>query len=142
MKTNRCALSTALLISSTVLAVWGIYGMVTFTDSTGSGYDDRFLIFDNGFYPFFWGSLLLFVGYLLRFRFRLYALGLVAISDLLILVWKQFALRKQQIDYNFLSELFLICIMLFVFVLLDGFVQQAYDFACRKVRLAKLWLRS
>ncbi|RBJ39527.1 hypothetical protein BRN91_14515 [Xanthomonas oryzae pv. oryzae] len=66
-----CILFTLFLVIAIVLVAWGIYGMVTFTDLTGSGYDDRFFVFDNGVFPFLWGCLLLLAIAFLRFLCKL-----------------------------------------------------------------------
>ena len=133
-KSVRLPLSTATLAFAVGLSAWGIYGIVTFVDSSGSGYDPRFFIFDNGFYPFFWGCLLLLIGYFMRFRFRLHALSLLAIIDFVVLGWKQITWRKQQLDADFFSELIAACAVLFVLMILDRYVQRAYDFVCQKAR--------
>jgi len=51
--------SAATLIVAIGLIAWGGYGIATFPEAEGSGYDPRFFVFDNGYYPVFWGGVLL-----------------------------------------------------------------------------------
>jgi hypothetical protein len=54
--------AAAALVTAVCLIAWGVYGIATLPEADGSGYDPRFLVFDNGYYPVFWGTVLAFAG--------------------------------------------------------------------------------
>lgn len=57
------AFAVVLLLAALGLITWGGYGIATFPpEAEGSGYDPRFYVFDNGYYPAMLGTLLLLVG--------------------------------------------------------------------------------
>lgn len=70
MKAALRVVSSGLLVAAVSLMAWGGYGIATFPEADGSGYDPRFVVFDNGYYPAFWGALLLLFGAGLRFLSR------------------------------------------------------------------------
>jgi hypothetical protein len=69
LKSVRRAVSTTFIVVAVLLICWGGYGIATFpAEAEGSGWDERFGFFDNGYYPFLWGVIVLVVGALLRLK--------------------------------------------------------------------------
>lgn len=131
-KTVRLTLSTTILAFAVALAGWGIYGMRTFEDESGWGYDPRFFIFDSAVAPFFWGCVLLLIGYFMRFHFRLYAVILLAAINFALLGWQRISQRNYQLDADFFTELIAVCAVPFFLMILDRYVQRVYDFVRQK----------
>lgn len=133
-KAARLTLSTSILAFALALATWGLYGMATFEDESGWGHDPRFFIFDSAVAPFFWGSVLLLMGYLMRFHFRLHALSLLAVFFLSAMVWGEYRLSKKPLGAEFFYVLLAVCAVLVVLAVLDRYIQKASDFLLRKAR--------
>jgi hypothetical protein len=127
-KAARLTISTAILAFAAVLAVWGIYKIVTF----GESIDNPLFYISDGPPALFWGCVLLLIGYFMRFRFRLHALSIFAVAYLSMLVLGEIKQSKPQFWAEFFYVLLAVCAAILVLVSLDRYIQRVYDFIRHK----------
>jgi hypothetical protein len=123
ISTGARFLSNTFLTFASVLAGYGLFDMSKFVWYTG-------LYFDNGLYPFIWGCLFLLIGQVFRLQQRRQFMGVVAISGLLLFLWKRATIpaitptgHSLFPDAELLNSLILVCILLLGLVLADRHVQ-------------------
>lgn len=128
MKTShlRTAASTMVLVLALGLAVWGAYGIVTYDEARGPGYDPRFIVFDNPMAPLIWGCLGMAIGYVLRFRFRLQALGLFAVALAALLAWGEVGHGTRSTSAELAYAMLAIFGGLFALLFLDRYLERAW----------------
>lgn len=130
---GRIASGAFLALSAAVFA-YGLFGLSRFNWYRGAYFDDSLILFDNGFYAFFWGSLLLSIGLLMRLRrgreFTLAAMG----AGLTLLLWMRAtvpAIRDtgEELfpDAGLLNALIFVCCVLGLLALADRQVQLVID---------------
>lgn len=74
--------SLAFQTCAALLAAYGFFGLSRFAWYSGEYFDERLIIFDNGFYPFFWAVILLVLSQLLRLHARRMFMGGIAVTGL------------------------------------------------------------
>lgn len=118
-------LSTALLGLATLLIAYGLFGLSKFNMRMGEFYDDRLVLFDNGLYPFIWGTALFALAEVFRVRHVARVVAVVSAFSLGPLLWLRTrvatAVGGQQIfpDGSMLDELLLACSFLLAVALAD-----------------------
>ncbi|MEN3113062.1 hypothetical protein ACFONG_15845 [Uliginosibacterium paludis] len=129
-------ISQAFQTFTVLLAAYGIFGLSRFSWYSGEYFDERLIIFDNGFYPFSWAVFLLVLSQVLRLHARRMFMGSIAASGLLVFVFKLMTLPKddrigQELfpSPDLLEGLVLACVILLGLVLMDKFIQQGIDWA-------------
>lgn len=127
-------LSTAFLALAIALVGYGLYGMSRFAWYRGMYVDDSFILFDNGFYPFFWGCLFLLMGQVFRLHWRRQFMLLASIAGLALFAWKRITIPVlgtggQEIfpDAALLNELLVVCGVILSLALADRYVQLVID---------------
>lgn len=128
-------LSTAFLVFAALLVAYGLFGLSRFAWYEGAYFDNRLVLFDNGFYPFFWGVLLLVLGQILRFQQRRQFMFAAAVTGLMLFLWMRATIPAlgnagQELfpDAELLNDLILICLVMLGLALADRHVQRIIDF--------------
>ena len=131
MNRIRTFLSRTFLALAVLLVGYGYFGLSHFEWYTGEYFDDRLAIFDNGCYPFFWGTSMLVVAQLIRLKGYRVSMGIAAISGLALFMWKRSsmpALSQAGLsifpDAQLLNELIVVCSLLLLLVLSDRIIQR------------------
>lgn len=133
-------LSSGLLALACALVACGLVGLSHFEWYTGAYYDERLAPFDNGFYPFMWGVLLLLLGQLARLRHRRAAMLLAASAALGVLIWMRATVPAAEAqlelfpDPQLLDALIVIAAVVMVLALADPLIARAIRHAVRWCR--------
>jgi hypothetical protein len=127
-------LSAAFLAFAALLVFYGLFGLSRSAWYQGEYFDDRLLLFDNGVYPFLWGSFLLVLGQLLRLRLRRPFMGMAAVAGLALLLWKRATIptnghagEELFPDAELLNELMVVCLVLLGLALADRYARRVID---------------
>ncbi len=146
MKRITQLLSGGFLTLAVLLIGYGLFGLSRFSSYTGEFSDDRLVFFDNGFYPFFWGVLLLVISQLLRLQWHRFVMGATSIVGLTFFLLKRATApvlnhTGQAVfpDAQLLNELIVVCIVLFGLTLADRYIQRGIEMSI--VKLCRALLR-
>lgn len=111
-------LSSSFLVLAIALVLYGLFGLSHFDWYVGEYYDERMVLFDNGFYPFAWGVALLLIGQFARFHYRVRAMLTAGIVAVVVLLWKRATVPVPLADHTLfpdktlLNELIVIAIVI------------------------------
>lgn len=117
--------SAALLVLATMLVAYGLFGLSKFNVYVGEFYDDRLGLFDNGLYPFLWGSALFVIAEVVRIRHASRLLMAVSTVSLVIVLRLRAGVALKSSgselfpDRLLLNELRLCCVVLLAISLVD-----------------------
>lgn len=129
-KQSRALLATTLLVAATALAAWGVYRIVTLPESR----DEASFYLSDGPPAVLWGCAFVLAAYLLRFKFRLHAAGMLAGAASSILAWGETRLGRQGFDTEFFYWVLSIGGTFLVLCAMDRPIQRLVDFLGRKLR--------
>lgn len=123
-------MSMAFLSLAVLLVAYGLYGLSHFALYTGEYFDERLLLFDNGVYPFIWGTVILIIGQLARLRHRRPAMLIAAGTALVLFVHMRVSIPSPVAgqalfpDGSLLDQLIAICVVMFCLALADRSIQK------------------
>lgn len=116
------------LIIAALMVAYGLFGLSHFASYTGEYVDERLVLFDNGFYPFLWGGVMLVVAQILRVQQQRYIMTIAAVAGLLVLGWKRATIpapRPPQLifpDAELLTWLIVVCLILLCLACVDHII--------------------
>lgn len=115
-------------------------GLSHFEWYVGEYYDERLVLFDNGFYPFAWGTALLLIGQLARFHYRVLAMLIAESVAIAVLLWKRSTVPAPLADHalfpdtTLLNELIVIAIVIAGLALADAYMARVIRKILRRDR--------
>ena len=133
-------LSSGFLMLAVALVLYGLFGLSNFGWYVGDYHDERLVLFDNGFYPFAWGTTLLLIGQLARFHYRVRAMLTAGSVAIVVLLWKRatvpvpLANHALFPDIMLLNELIAISTMIVGLALVDSHIARAIRNILRRDR--------